>query len=50
MPKDDDEGDGPSREKYEPGLNITAKLVPADENNYHGKRFASFTTNLTDRS
>ena len=38
MPKDDDEGDGPSREKYEPGLNITAKLVPVDENNYHGRR------------
>ena len=44
MPKDDGEDDGPSREKYEPGLNITAKLVPADEDNYHGKQFASHST------
>ena len=49
IPEGDDEGDGPSREKYEPGLNITAKLVPANANNYHGKHFASFTTNLTHR-
>lgn len=48
MPKDDGEDDGPSREKYEPGLNITAKLVPADEDNYHGKQLAGHdSTNPT---
>ncbi|KAH9925764.1 uncharacterized protein B0H18DRAFT_1008147 [Fomitopsis serialis] len=37
LPKKDDGGDGFAGEEYQPGLNVTAKLVPADENTRHGK-------------
>ncbi|KAH9912464.1 uncharacterized protein B0H18DRAFT_1053838 [Fomitopsis serialis] len=35
LPKKDDGGDGFAGEEYQPGLNVTAKLVPADENTRH---------------